>query len=327
MLQAEHRRSGSAASTGRAMPIKRPMRAALLSLLYGVGGCFSLLDAARPLRPESPVTLGLAIGALALAVAAAVWWRGARLTDREVHAALVLAAVLVAALASRFVTAVGIVALGPVIITLCLYSGWFLPLPAARVQVGVTLLLVTGAALLASPTGFVVPWLVLVVTAAILTEIQGRLAEQLRRAATTDPLTGLVNRRAWEAEASRVLSHALRTREPVTIAVLDLDHFKEVNDRSGHEAGDALLRELTARWSAELREADLLGRYGGDEFVLCLPGTDAPGAGEILGRLAACHAFRWSAGTATAGRDDTLGSLLSRADVNLYAHKRSGRSA
>ena len=71
----------------------------------------------------------------------------------------------------------------------------------------------------------------------------------------------------------------------------------------------------------------MLGLYGGDEFVLCLPGTDAPGAGEILGRLAACHAFRWSAGTATARRDDTLGTLLSRADVNLYAHKRSGRSA
>jgi diguanylate cyclase (GGDEF)-like protein len=307
------------------MLIKRPMRAALLSLLYGVGGCFSLLDAARPLRPESPVTLGLVIGALALAVAAAVWWRGARLTDREVHGALILAAVLVAVLASRFATAVGIVALGPVIITLCLYSGWFLPLPAARVQAAVTLLLASAGAVLAAPSGFAVPWLVVVVTAAILTENQGRLAEGLRRAATTDPLTGLVNRRAWEAEAGRALAHAQRTGEPVTVAVLDLDHFKEVNDRSGHEAGDVLLRELTARWSGQLREADLLGRYGGDEFVLCLPGTDAAGTGEILDRMAACHAFGWSVGTATAGPRDTLGSLLARADADLYAHKRSGR--
>jgi diguanylate cyclase (GGDEF)-like protein len=307
------------------MVTTRPMRSALLSLLYAVGGCFSLLIAALPLHPRAPVTLGWVIGLAALGVAGLVWWRGARLTDRAVHAALVLAAVLVAALASQFVTAVGIVALGPVIITLCLFSGWFLPLPAARVQATVTLLLATGGAVLAAPTGFGIPWLFLVVTAAILTEIQGRLAEQLRRAATTDPLTGLVNRRAWEAEAGRVLSHALRTGEPVTIAVLDLDHFKEVNDRAGHEAGDALLRELAARWSAELREADLLGRYGGDEFVLCLPGTDASGAGEILGRLTACHAFRWSAGTATAGRGDTLSTLLSRADAHLYAQKRSGR--
>ncbi len=307
------------------MLTRRPMRAALLSLLYAVGGGFSLLDAGWPQGPQSPTTLGWVTGALSLGVAAVVWWRGARLTDREVHGALILAAVLVAVLASRFATAVGIVALGPVIITLCLYSGWFLPLPAARVQAAVTLLLASAGAVLAAPSGFAVPWLVVVVTAAILTEIQGRLAEGLRRAATTDPLTGLVNRRAWEAEAGRALAHAQRTGEPVTVAVLDLDHFKEVNDRSGHEAGDVLLRELTARWSAELREADLLGRYGGDEFVLCLPGTDAAGAGEILDRMAACHAFGWSVGTATAGPRDTLGSLLARADADLYAHKRSGR--
>jgi diguanylate cyclase (GGDEF)-like protein len=304
---------------------KRPMRTALLSLVYAVGGCFSLLTAAWPLHPDAPVTLGWVTGAVAVAAGAAVWWRGARLTDREVHAALLLAAALLATLAAQFMTAVGIVALGPVVITLCLYSGWFLSLPAARVHAALTLLLVTGGALLAAPSGFTVPWLVLVVTAGALTELQGRLADQLRRAATTDPLTGLANRRAWESEAGRVLAHAGRTGEPMTIAVLDLDHFKDVNDRAGHDAGDALLRELTARWSAELRESDLLGRYGGDEFVLCLPGTDAAGAGEILGRLAACHAFRWSAGTASARRGDTLGALLSRADVDLYAHKRSGR--
>jgi diguanylate cyclase (GGDEF)-like protein len=301
------------------------MRAVLLSLLYAVGGTFSLLNAAWPLHPDAPVSLGLVTGVIALGGAAVVWWRGARLTDREVHAALVLAAVLVAALASRFMTAVGIVALGPIIITLCLYAGWFLSLRAARVHAAVTLTLASGGAVLAAPSGFVVPWSVVIVAAASLTEIQGRLAEQLRRAATTDPLTGLANRRAWEAEAGRVLAHADRTGEPVTLAVLDLDDFKDVNDQAGHEAGDALLRDLTARWAAELREADLLGRYGGDEFVLCLPGTDLSGAREILGRLAACHAFRWTAGTASAGRGDTLTALLSRADADLYAKKRSGR--
>jgi diguanylate cyclase (GGDEF)-like protein len=302
------------------------MRSALLALLYGAGGVFSLLNAAWPIRPDSPVVLGWFIGVLAVAVAATLWWRGARLTDAEVHLALVLGAGMVAVLASQSMTAVGVVALGPIIITICLYAGWFLRLPAARAHALFTLLLTSAGAWLAAPRGFLVFWVIVVVTAAALTEIQGRLAEGLRRAATTDPLTGLVNRRAWEAEAGRVLAHATRTAEPVTVALLDLDHFKEVNDRSGHEAGDDLLRELTARWSGELRLADLLGRYGGDEFVLCLPGTDAAGTAEILARLDASHPFRWSVGTATAVEGDTLSTMLSRADAALYEHKRSSRA-
>jgi diguanylate cyclase (GGDEF)-like protein len=308
------------------MARERPMRSALLALLYGAGGAFSLLNAAWPFRPDSPVVLSWFVGVLAIALAATMWWRAARLTDLEVHLSLVLGAGLVAVLASQSMTAVGVVALGPIIITICLYAGWFLPLPAARAHAAFTLLLTSAGAGLSAPDNFLVFWVIVVVTAAALTEIQGRLADQLRRAATTDPLTGLVNRRAWEAEAARVLAHATRTGEPVTVAILDLDHFKEVNDRSGHEAGDDLLRELTARWSGELRLADLLGRYGGDEFVLCLPGTDAAGTAEILARLDASHPFRWSVGTATAVEGDTLSSMLSRADAALYEHKRSSRA-
>jgi diguanylate cyclase (GGDEF)-like protein len=167
--------------------------------------------------------------------------------------------------------------------------------------------------------------LVVVVTAGALTEIQGRLADQLRQVAATDPLTGLANRRAWEAEAARALAHGARTGEPVTVAILDLDGFKEVNDREGHSAGDALLRDVSAGWVQELREADLLGRYGGDEFVLCLPGTDAEGALEIVRRLRDSHGFSWSVGLSTAGDGDTLSSVLGRADADLYRNKRGGR--
>jgi diguanylate cyclase (GGDEF)-like protein len=304
----------------------RPMRTALLALIYAVSGFFSLLNALWPVHPESPVVLNVLTGVIGISGAAVLWWRGARLTDAEVHGALLLASLFVAALASQSMTAVGIVALGPVVIVLCLYAGWFLPLPLARVHAGVVIALASAGAILARPGGFLVFWLVAVVTAAFVTETQGRVAEQLRRAATTDPLTGLVNRRAWEAEAGRVLAHAARTNEPLTIALVDLDNFKEVNDRSGHEAGDALLRELSARWAGELRQADLLGRYGGDEFVLCLPNTDAAGTAETLGRLDACHPFRWSVGTATAVEGDTLSSMLSRADAHLYENKRRSRA-
>ena len=135
----------------------------------------------------------------------------------------------------------------------------------------------------------------------------------------------MANRRAWETETSRHLARALRTGEPLSIAILDLDDFKQVNDRDGHGAGDALLRDLASGWTTRLRQADLLGRYGGDEFVLCLPATDADGAVELLAQLEETHRFRWSVGLATVQQGDTLAAVLARADADLYLHKRAGR--
>jgi diguanylate cyclase (GGDEF)-like protein len=179
----------------------------------------------------------------------------------------------------------------------------------------------------AAPDRFAVAWAAVVVSVVAFTEVQGRLARNLRAAATTDPLTGVANRRAWEGEAARHLARAARTDEPLSFAILDLDDFKAVNDRDGHGAGDALLCALASGWAARLRRADLLGRYGGDEFVLCLPATDEHGAREILQRLDATHAFAWSAGVATARPGDSLSTVLARADADLYLQKRSGRAA
>ena len=234
---------------------------------------------------------------------------------------------LIGLLAWRSVTAVGIVGLGPVLIAIGLYAAHFFPLASARLHVLLLLSLTTAGAVAAAPGRFTVQWVVLVLATAALTETQGRLARSLRTAATTDPLTGVANRRAWEAEARRNLARAHRTGEPLSFAILDLDHFKVVNDREGHGAGDALLCELTAGWSRRLRGADLLGRYGGDEFVLCLPGTDRDGAWHVLQELDETHSFPWSVGVATARGDDTLGSVLARADAQLYERKRSGRTA
>jgi diguanylate cyclase (GGDEF)-like protein len=304
---------------------RRPTPVALLSALYAISGALCLLDALRPTTSETPVALEWVLAAIGLVGGVCLWAAGARLRVRTVHAAVAAMSLLLGLLAWQSATPVGIVGLGPVVIAVGLYAAHFFSVRAARVHVLLLVAVASAGAWAAQLSGFLVEWIALVVAAVALTEVQARLALHLRTAAATDPLTGVANRRAWEAEAARSLAHATRTGEPLTFAILDLDDFKEVNDRLGHGAGDQLLRDLATGWTRRLRGADLLGRYGGDEFVLCLPGTDRCGAEEILERLAASHEFAWSGGVATLQEGDTLRTVLARADADLYRQKRSGR--
>jgi diguanylate cyclase (GGDEF)-like protein len=306
------------------MHVDRRTPAVLLGVLYAVSGVLAGTTGVWPMNPRTPVELLLAVGGVGVLGGLALWVLAARVRWWALHAGVALAGVLLALIAAASATAVGIVGLGPALIALALYAAHFFSLPAARVHLGVLVVLASAGALAAEPSGFLVPWVALIASAVALTEVQGRLARSLRTAATTDPLTGVANRRAWETEAGRHLARAARTGEALSFAIIDLDDFKEVNDREGHGAGDALLRDLAASWSARLRQADLLGRYGGDEFVLCLPTTDEDGAWEVLGQLAATHSFAWTVGVARAHPGDTLSAVLGRADSHLYRRKRRG---
>ncbi|SDF08506.1 diguanylate cyclase (GGDEF) domain-containing protein [Blastococcus aurantiacus] len=299
--------------------------ATLLAVVYLVGGALCFAGAASPMAPETPVDLLWGLGVAGVGIGAALLAFGQRLPSWALHAALALVSVLVGVLAWRSATPVGIVGLGPAMTAVALYAAHVLPLPSARAHTAFVVAAASAGAAAAEPSGFLNAWLALSVTVLVLAEAQGRLARRLREAADTDPLTGVANRRSWEVDASRHLAGALRTGDPLSVAILDLDDFKQVNDRDGHGAGDALLRELTASWAQRLRSADLLGRYGGDEFVLCLPATDERGAQELLARLEESHDFRWSVGLATVRPGDTLTGVLARADEDLYQRKRAGR--
>jgi diguanylate cyclase (GGDEF)-like protein len=309
------------------MHAERRTPAVLLAVLYTVSGSLCLLAAARPMHADTPVGVLWGLAAVGIGGGLTIGLLAGRLRSWAIHAAVALAGVLVAVLAWKSATAVGIVGLAPALIALGLFAAHFFDLGAARLHVALLVVLASAGALAAVPDVPALAWLMNVVSVAALAEVQGRLVRSLRTAAATDPLTGVANRRAWEAEATRNLARATRTGEPLSFAILDLDHFKEVNDREGHGAGDALLRALTAGWARRLRQADLLGRYGGDEFVVCLPATGEPGAREILEQLEATHEFAWTVGVATARDGDTLDTVLARADADLYLKKRSGRTA
>jgi diguanylate cyclase (GGDEF)-like protein len=304
----------------------RPTGVTLLALLYAVSGGLCVVGALNPMTPETPVRLAWGLAAVGIVGSALLWWRRARLGDRAVHGAVALMSTLIAVLAWRSATAIGIVGLGPSMVAVGLFCAHYLTLRAVRAHVALLVVVTSAGALAAKPSGFFMPWLTMTVTVVVVAEAQARIAARLHRAAGTDPLTGLANRRAWETDAARSLAHAQRTGEPLTVAVIDLDGFKVVNDQQGHGAGDALLQSLARAWSSELRMADLLGRLGGDEFVLCLPNTEASRAGELLSRLHASHPATWSAGTATALPGDALSDLVLRADAELYRDKRRRRA-
>jgi diguanylate cyclase (GGDEF)-like protein len=163
-------------------------------------------------------------------------------------------------------------------------------------------------------------------TVAVATLLLSALVARLRTQADTDHLTGLLNRAGFAAAANREHALAGRTGAPLTVAMLDLDGFKRVNDAHGHATGDRMLAELAAAWRSTLRPGDVLARYGGDEFVVMLPATSEADATEPLARMRDAHPAKWSAGIVQWRQGETLASCVGRADMRLYEAKAARRA-
>jgi diguanylate cyclase (GGDEF)-like protein/PAS domain S-box-containing protein len=167
-----------------------------------------------------------------------------------------------------------------------------------------------------------------------------KLEVQLDQLARSDPLTGLSNRRDFYEKAQHELAMARRFQTPLALLMLDIDHFKRVNDSHGHDGGDAVLQALSRILRQVLRETDITARFGGEEFVVLIPGTDGPGALEAAERLrttvaetrvalpnSAVVQLTVSIGLATLQETDTtIDQLLKRADLGAYTAKRDGRN-
>ena len=163
--------------------------------------------------------------------------------------------------------------------------------------------------------------------------------ERLQLEASTDALTGLNNRREFESGMVREMERARRMRVPLSLAILDIDFFKRINDQHGHDIGDAVLREVAATLQRHIRKSDLLARIGGEEFALVMLGTQPPGAWVVLERLRhAVAALRIPAGGQQIGCTISIGitdrvetdvdwpMLYKRADTALYEAKERGRN-
>src|SRR3954454_5857576 len=171
-------------------------------------------------------------------------------------------------------------------------------------------------------------------TVAALAYDSARQRETLREQVKRDGLTGLLNHRACQEWLRDALQAQLPQGRPVGVVVLDLDHFKLINDAYGHAEGDRILAGVAERLRSVVRGSDAVGRLGGEEFVLILPGVDAEGAEDCAERARAALAeltvrgkpLRASAGVAAAPQDGVdAGELLSNGDAALYWAKRTGR--
>ncbi|HNQ04253.1 MAG TPA: GGDEF domain-containing protein [Thiobacillaceae bacterium] len=176
----------------------------------------------------------------------------------------------------------------------------------------------------------------LVETRHALVSIQSELSET-RQLLNEDALTGALNRRGLDQVLEREVARCQRNKARLSLAMVDLDHFKKINDTYGHAVGDQMLVHFTSLIRSVLRKSDALVRYGGEEFILVLPETDLRGAMLVLGRLQqvmrksplvsegrTIHAT-FSAGVSALREEDNGHSLLRRADETLYQAKNAGR--
>jgi diguanylate cyclase (GGDEF)-like protein len=164
--------------------------------------------------------------------------------------------------------------------------------------------------------------------------------QEARRASMTDEMTGIWNYRYFRLRMDEEIQRARRFQHPLSLLLLDLDRFKQANDRYGHQHGDSILRELARRVGGNIRDVDTFARYGGEEFMLILPETDAAGAMVVAEKLRAeisARPFQGGPGstfvtvTVSIGvachpmNGDTAVSLIRAADMALYRAKAAGR--
>ena len=235
--------------------------------------------------------------------------------------------------------------------TMNLSLPWLLPLPAlvcgliyverclrAVLSVGAAQTQIAVASGLNVGSAFAYVVVTLSFHAMLLSLVLMRLIADLRRMSRHDSLTGLLNRRALEEELLLQVQRSLRGRVPFCVLMLDVDHFKRINDRHGHGVGDLALKQLSALLRTQMRSVDTLGRIGGEEFVVVLPGLNEAAALTAVERLRALVANRrltspheqvamsvsigvvpWN------GHPEETTRLLMRADAALYQAKQSGR--
>jgi diguanylate cyclase (GGDEF)-like protein len=304
------------------MTVGRPPIAWSLALLFAFKGLVCFATVAFPISTTEPTGLISVIGVVAMLAAFGVWLFATRIPLLGFELLTAAGALATSALIARASTHGGMMLAAFAYPWIAIYAAHFFPRRAVN-ALGLLISIGFGAGLLVGNLPHVaIYWVVVTTTIWSICILLGDLSERLRREVATDQLTGLLNRAGLLAAALRERALADRTGAPLSIAVIDLDNFKHVNDRLGHAAGDELLTALGRQWRERMRPGDILARHGGDEFVLLLPDTDSAGADAVLERLCGAEdPVAWSVGASEWLAGESLDAALARADRRLYEAK------
>ena len=273
--------------------------------------------------PADDVALRLAAMLYGFGVAAALLWMRGRTPMMFIHVQLVVYIVVLLRISDMAGSPEGAVTSAMNLLVLAVYLGWWIPRVASIIYItlaNVGLLIAFGRS--DRLPDLLISWLAIAGLSVGLVLAFGALVWNIKVQLVTDPLTGLLNRQGLGALIER-RSHAVTDHVPRALIALDLDHFKIINDRDGHLAGDRTLAEFGAALSKELRTQDIAFRVGGDEFVVILPNTtiaDAD-ADAVAQRLRKAIKIDWSYGVTEWLPEEDFGTASVRADMALYADK------
>ena len=301
-------------------PRTRPPEVTVLCGMTGLASLACLALFIWPLSSEAPYQLDGAFAVLGAALTAGMW-RARRVPVVMQHLMILvwLAGITVSVVESA--TPQGATGSAVTYTWTLLYTAYFFTERQARAYAGLTTIVFLGACIARPFPGIQAVFLIVTITCIAGCELLLRMLRQLRIAALQDELTGQANRAALVSQGADVIRQARRRGHPLTVALLDLDHFKQINDEQGHAAGDEVLQRVTREWREQLRTGDTLYRSGGDEFVLLLPDATEDEAARLLSRLHDRSTTAWCFGLTEVQPDDDLDRALARADKRLYDAK------
>ncbi len=294
-----------------------------LMLITLAGAVSSIVAALFPASLSAPVALFVVAAAIASCCSLVLWRLAARTPHWLLHAVVAGGTLVISVLIARAATGVSTVVTATDYIWMGVYAAFFFSRATTRAHLAL-IAVAFGAALLVNSHG--VPaeaWFLMTASILVASETIGHQSARLRHEAATDSLTGLLNRKGLNLAAKRAFSLADRTGIPLTVGLIDLDHFKQVNDRDGHATGDRLLVEMARTWDEAIEPSDIFARLGGDEFLVLLVGSRDEEVSRLFERLRFSSPTPWSAGVIRREPEEELSACLARADNALYEAKRS----